>query len=87
MSKRKSQILIEYIRNIILRRGTANNFWPKILLVITYISNLLFIFLLNGLGFYKTFTRLPLQLIHLKILKFTVYIFIYKEKKKAKSAK
>lgn len=54
---------------------------------ITYISNLLLISLLDKLSPYKAFTRLFPQLKHLKVLGSTVYIFIYKEKKKSKSVK
>lgn len=50
----------------------------------THIFKLLFIFLLNRLSSYKALIGLFPQLNQLKIFGSTVYIFIYKEKIKAK---
>lgn len=75
------------VRNTIIEQAILDNLGPELLLVMIYISNLLLIFLLNGLGLYKTSTESPLQLSYLKVLEFIIYVFIYKEEKKAKSTK
>lgn len=75
------------MKNIIFGGAILDNLWLELLLAMTHILNLLSTFLLNGLNSYEAFTRLSLQLSHLKLLRSTVYVFIYKEKKMAKSIK
>lgn len=53
----------------------------------THVLNLFSTSLSDNVNFYEASTALLLQLSYLKILRLTVYIFIYKEKKMVKSAK
>lgn len=78
---------MEWVRTAIIKGTIADNFWPKILLAMPHISNLLLTILLNELSLYEALTRLSPQLNYFRVLKFIVYIFIYKEKRKIKSAK
>lgn len=49
---------MEQIKNTIIGENILNNFWLKILLDITLISNFLSNFLLNCLSFYEILTGL-----------------------------
>ena len=51
--------------------------WPKILLTITHISNLLLISSLNCISSFKVSTQSLLNLHHLYILGSTSYIFMH----------
>ena len=53
----------------------------------THMSNLLSTTALDGRFPFKAFTKSLLKLDHLHILDLTIYVFINKKKKKAKSAK
>lgn len=53
----------------------------------THVSNLVSIFPLKGFSLYKALTRKISILNHLRLFGSTVYVFIYKEEKKAQSAK
>ncbi len=78
---------MERVRSTILGGAIPDNLWPKILLAITHISNLLPTSSLDGLSPYEASTGLLPQLNHLRVLGSTVYVFIRKEERKAKSAK
>lgn len=58
LSKKKEQILIEQVKSAIIVETIPNNFWLKIILAMTYVLNLLLIFLLNRLSSNKASTRL-----------------------------
>lgn len=87
LCKKKSQTLIAQVKSTIIGGIIPDNLWPKILLAITHISNLLLIFSLDKLSPYKILTRFLSHLNYLKVLESMVYVFIHEIKKKAKSAK
>lgn len=57
------------------------------LLIITHISNLLLISIVNSRLFFEASTQSLPKLQYLQIFGLTVYIFIHKKKQKAESAK
>ena len=75
------------MRSTIIREALPDNLWLEVLLPMIYISNLLFTSSLDRLSSYEASTGSFLQLSYLKVLRSMIYIFIYKEGKKAKSAK
>ena len=78
---------MEQVRSTIIVEGIPNKLWPKVLLAITHISNLLLIIALDSRSFFEASTKFLSKLDHLHILGSTVYVFIHKEEKKAKSTK
>ncbi len=56
---------MERVRSTILGRAIPDNFWSKILLAMTHVSNLLPTSLLDGLSPYEASTGLLPQLNHL----------------------
>ena len=57
------------------------------ILAITHIKNLRSTSMLQGLSPYKSFHNNPLKLTNLRVLEFTVYVFIHEEEQKLKSQK
>ena len=70
---------MEQVKSIIIGRNILDNIWLKVILAMTHISNLLPISLLNSLSSYKNSTGLSLKLNHLRVLRSTVYVFVYKK--------
>lgn len=68
---------------LLLKKILSDNYKLEILLAITYISNLVFTFLLNKLSLFKILIRLFSYLNDFRILRFIIYIFIYKKNKKS----
>lgn len=85
--KIKDQTLIEQVQSIIIAEGISDKLWPKILLAMIYISNLLLTSALNNCLLFEAFTQFLFNLQHLQVFSSTVYVFIYKKEQKAKSAK
>ena len=87
IAEQKSQILVECVRCTIIKEEIPDNLWPEILLAITYVSNLIPTSFLKGQSLFETSFKRLSNLEHLRILGSIVYVFIYKEKQKAKSTK
>lgn len=85
--EKKRQIPMEQVRSIILEEVIPDNFWPKILFAMTYVSNLLSTSFLDKLSLYEVLIKFLPKLNHFWELGSIVYVFIYKEKIKAKFAK
>ena len=87
IAERKGRTLMECVRCTIIGGGIPDKLWPKILLAITHISNLLLTSSLHGLSPFEALGQSVSNLQHLHILRSTIYVFIHEEERNAKSAK
>ena len=87
ISGRKNRTLMERGRSTIIAGGVPDELRPEVLLAMTQVSNLLPTTALNGRSSFEASTKSLPNLQHLRGLGSTVYVFIHKEERKAKSAK
>lgn len=78
---------MEQVRSTFTTRGIPDELWPKVMLAMIYILNLLLTSALNGRLPFETSTQSLSNLKHLQILGSTIYVFICEKEKKAKLAK
>ena len=78
---------MERVRSTIIAGGIPDELWPEVLLAMTHVSNLLPTTALDGRSPFEASTKSLSKLDHLRMLGSTVYVFIYEEKRKVKSAK
>lgn len=71
-------------RATILEKNFNNDFWPELVLAMTYIKNNWPTKAIQNLSSYKTLIQNHLDILYLRILGFTIYIFLHKEKKSLK---
>lgn len=72
--------IMDMTRAIIFEGNINNNLWFELVLAMTYVKNSWPTKAMQNLSLYKTLTQDYLNILHLWILGFTVYVFFYKEK-------
>lgn len=71
---------MDMTRAIIFEGNINNNLWFELVLAMTYVKNSRPTKAMQNLSPYKTLIQDYLNILHLWVLGFTVYVFLYKEK-------
>lgn len=87
IAERLECTLIDMTRATIIVDNIDDCFWPEVILAMMHIKNLRLTSTLQGLNPQETLFHNPLDLTHLCVLEFTIYVLIYKEERELKSEK
>lgn len=74
-------------RATILEKNIDNNFWSELVLTMTYVKNSLLTKALQNVSRYKVFAWDHPDILHLWVIGYTVYVFLYREKQSLKLEK
>lgn len=87
ISERKGRTLMERVRSTIIAGGIPDELWPKVLLAMTHVSNLLPTSALNGCSPFEFSTLSLPNLQHLRVLGSTIYVFYSRRRTKSQISK
>ena len=87
VSERMGRTIMDMTRAIILEGNIEDDLWPELILAITYVKNSRPTKALQNLSPYEAITRNHPDISHLRVLGFTVYVFLHEEKQSLKLEK